>query len=82
MELLYIAQQLCMPMSEVAVNWKEIEGTYNYLPVCRNNSPIPSAGSKLAPFWSGVQMGRDILFIKLRYMFGIWKLNSNKPKLQ
>lgn len=26
MELLYIAQQLGMPMKEVAVNWKEIEG--------------------------------------------------------
>ena len=25
-ELLYIAQQLGMPMKEVAVNWKEIEG--------------------------------------------------------
>lgn len=25
-ELLYIAQQLHMPVSEVAVNWKEIEG--------------------------------------------------------
>ena len=27
-ELLYIAQQLGMPVSEVAVNWKEIEGVY------------------------------------------------------
>ena len=26
-ELLYIAQQLHMPVEEVAVNWKEIEGT-------------------------------------------------------
>ena len=25
-ELLYIAQQLGMPVGEVAVNWKEIEG--------------------------------------------------------
>lgn len=25
-ELLYIAQQLGMPMKEIAVNWKEIEG--------------------------------------------------------
>jgi hypothetical protein len=27
-ELLYIAQQLKMPVGEVAVNWKEIEGAY------------------------------------------------------
>ena len=26
MELLYIAQQLGMPIKEVAVNWEEIEG--------------------------------------------------------
>ena len=26
MELLYIVQQLGMPMKEVAVNWEEIEG--------------------------------------------------------
>lgn len=63
-ELLYIAQQLHMPISEVAVNWKEIEG------------------SKLVPFWSWLQMGRDILFIRLRYMFGIWTLNPRKQKHQ
>jgi dolichyl-phosphate beta-glucosyltransferase len=63
-ELLYIAQQLGMPVGEVAVNWKEIEG------------------SKLVPVWSWLQMGRDILFIRLRYTFGIWRIGSNKPKQQ
>ena len=33
------------------------------------------SGSKLVPFWSWLQMGRDILFIRLRYTFGIWKLH-------
>lgn len=40
------------------------------------------SGSKLIPFWSWAQMGRDILFIRLRYLFGIWKLDLPKPKAQ
>ena len=32
MELLYIGQQLRMPMKEVAVNWEEIEGELNIPP--------------------------------------------------
>lgn len=55
-ELLYIAQKLKIPISEVAVNWTEIEG------------------SKLVPFWSWIQMGRDLCFIWLRYRIGAWKL--------
>ncbi|KFQ04743.1 Dolichyl-phosphate beta-glucosyltransferase, partial [Haliaeetus albicilla] len=31
-------------------------------------------GSKLVPFWSWLQMGRDLLFIRLRYMTGAWQL--------
>ena len=31
-ELLYIGQQLGMPMKEVAVNWEEIEGEINIPP--------------------------------------------------
>ncbi len=26
---------------------------------------------------SWIQMGRDLLFIRLRYVFGAWKLNEN-----
>ncbi|XP_012734153.2 dolichyl-phosphate beta-glucosyltransferase [Fundulus heteroclitus] len=33
-------------------------------------------GSKLVPFWSWLQMGRDLIFIRLRYITGAWKLNS------
>ncbi|XP_077596182.1 dolichyl-phosphate beta-glucosyltransferase [Stigmatopora nigra] len=31
-------------------------------------------GSKLVPFWSWLQMGRDLVFIRLRYLTGAWKL--------
>uniref|UniRef100_H3ANK8 Dolichyl-phosphate beta-glucosyltransferase n=1 Tax=Latimeria chalumnae TaxID=7897 RepID=H3ANK8_LATCH len=33
-------------------------------------------GSKMVPFWSWLQMGRDLLFIRLRYLTGAWKLES------
>uniref|UniRef100_A0ABM5FQV7 dolichyl-phosphate beta-glucosyltransferase n=1 Tax=Pogona vitticeps TaxID=103695 RepID=A0ABM5FQV7_9SAUR len=35
-------------------------------------------GSKLVPFWSWLQMGRDLLFIRLRYLTGAWQLGSRK----
>ncbi|KAM6383664.1 dolichyl-phosphate beta-glucosyltransferase isoform 3-T5 [Alca torda] len=35
-------------------------------------------GSKLVPFWSWLQMGRDLLFIRLRYMTGAWQLQTRK----
>ena len=59
-EMLYIAQTLSIPITEIAVNWTEIEG------------------SKIIPFWSWLQMGRDLLFIWLRYNIGAWEIN--KPK--
>ncbi|KAM9729732.1 dolichyl-phosphate beta-glucosyltransferase [Menidia menidia] len=31
-------------------------------------------GSKLVPFWSWLQMGLDLIFIRLRYITGAWKL--------
>ncbi|XP_047464004.1 dolichyl-phosphate beta-glucosyltransferase [Mugil cephalus] len=33
-------------------------------------------GSKLVPFWSWLQMGRDLISIRLRYLTGAWKLQS------
>lgn len=38
--------------------------------------PSTLAGSKLVPFWSWLQMGRDLIFIRLRYITGAWKLHS------
>ncbi|XP_026857340.2 dolichyl-phosphate beta-glucosyltransferase isoform X1 [Electrophorus electricus] len=31
-------------------------------------------GSKLVPFWSWLQMGKDLVFIRLRYITGAWRL--------
>ncbi|XP_072576176.1 dolichyl-phosphate beta-glucosyltransferase isoform X3 [Vulpes vulpes] len=33
-------------------------------------------GSKLVPFWSWLQMGKDLLFIRLRYLTGAWRLGQ------
>ncbi|XP_051881727.1 dolichyl-phosphate beta-glucosyltransferase [Pristis pectinata] len=35
-------------------------------------------GSKLIPFWSWLQMGKDLLFIRLRYFTGAWNLEMPK----
>ncbi|KAG9491957.1 hypothetical protein GDO78_000456 [Eleutherodactylus coqui] len=35
-------------------------------------------GSKLVPFWSWLQMGKDLLFIRLRYLTGAWKLDTTR----
>uniref|UniRef100_A0A8C3SYY6 Dolichyl-phosphate beta-glucosyltransferase n=1 Tax=Chelydra serpentina TaxID=8475 RepID=A0A8C3SYY6_CHESE len=35
-------------------------------------------GSKLVPVWSWLQMGRDLLFIRLRYLTGAWRLETSK----
>ncbi|XP_068920761.1 dolichyl-phosphate beta-glucosyltransferase [Petaurus breviceps papuanus] len=37
-------------------------------------------GSKLVPFWSWLQMGKDLLFIRLHYLTGIWKLVNTRKK--
>ena len=56
-EVLYIAQRLKIPIEEVAVNWKEVDG------------------SKIVPFFSWLQMARDIFFIRMRYTFSLWNYN-------
>ncbi|XP_017047802.1 dolichyl-phosphate beta-glucosyltransferase [Drosophila ficusphila] len=61
-ELLYLAEKLKLPMSEVAVRWTEIDG------------------SKLTPFWSWLQMGRDLFMIWLRYLVGAWRIASIQKK--
>uniref|UniRef100_A0A3P8ZRS1 Dolichyl-phosphate beta-glucosyltransferase n=2 Tax=Esox lucius TaxID=8010 RepID=A0A3P8ZRS1_ESOLU len=33
-------------------------------------------GSKLVPVWSWLQMGRDLVFIRLRYITGAWRLEA------
>ncbi|XP_033334266.2 dolichyl-phosphate beta-glucosyltransferase wollknaeuel [Megalopta genalis] len=59
-EMLYIAQSLNIPITEIPVNWTEIEG------------------SKIVPFWSWLQMGRDLFFIWYKYKIGAWKIKGSK----
>eukprot|EP00800_Vazella_pourtalesii_P021796 TRINITY_DN823_c0_g1_i1.p1 TRINITY_DN823_c0_g1~~TRINITY_DN823_c0_g1_i1.p1 ORF type:complete len:331 (-),score=50.34 TRINITY_DN823_c0_g1_i1:162-1154(-) len=61
-EVLYIAQKLNIPIGEVAVNWKEVDG------------------SKVVPILTGMQMARDIFFIRMRYSFSIWKFGLSDTK--
>lgn len=89
-EMLYIARYFSIPIAEVAVNWQEIEGRSLNMndnvivsPISSPPSPflslslsLPPSGSKLTPLWSGLQMARDLLFLRLRYMFGLWKIKS------
>lgn len=39
---------------------------------------IEVEGSKIVPFWSWLQMGKDLLLIWLRYSTGAWKINGAK----
>lgn len=56
-ELLYLASShLRIPIKEVSVNWREIEG------------------SKLDPLTSSFQMARDLLRIRLCYLFSLWTM--------
>lgn len=59
-ELLYLAERLRIPVAELSVNWKEIEG------------------SKIVPFWSWLQMGRDLVSIWFHYTTRIWKMDRPK----
>ncbi|KZC04417.1 PREDICTED: dolichyl-phosphate beta-glucosyltransferase [Dufourea novaeangliae] len=59
-EMLYIAQSLNIPITEIPVTWTEIEG------------------SKIVPFWSWLQMGRDLFFIWYKYRIGAWKIKTSK----
>ncbi|XP_013421087.1 dolichyl-phosphate beta-glucosyltransferase [Lingula anatina] len=57
-DMLYIANSLNMKISEVAVNWHEVEG------------------SKIIPFWSWLQMAKDLLLIWMRYTMGAWQIDA------
>ena len=39
-------------------------------------------GSKMVPVWSWLQMGKDLLLIRLRYLIGAWKMNRYPKKEQ
>ena len=81
MELLYIAEQLSIPIKEVAITWHEVDGALKLLLIMNTCVLVfPCTGSKIIPVFSWLQMGRDILFIRLRYLFGIWSYRARKLK--
>ena len=70
-----------MPIKEVAVNWQEIEGLFDPNLLSLHTTPLVCLiGSKMVPFFSWVEMGRDLLFIRARYTFSIWSINSRVQK--
>jgi dolichyl-phosphate beta-glucosyltransferase len=38
-------------------------------------------GSKLSPLWASLQMARDLLMIRLRYLTGVWKMRRHPKQL-
>ncbi|GAB6022815.1 dolichyl-phosphate beta-glucosyltransferase [Chamberlinius hualienensis] len=39
-------------------------------------------GSKIIPFWSWLQMGKDLMLLWLRYQIGAWKIVANNKKIK
>eukprot|EP00794_Sanderia_malayensis_P007010 gene7010-7795_t len=39
-------------------------------------------GSKMVPIFSWIQMGKDLLLIRLRYIIRAWKINEDAPSLR
>ena len=63
-ELIYMSEKLAIPMFEVQVNWKEIEGSK----LIRNQMDVVITSATMA---------RDIICVFLAYSFGIWKLPNS-----
>lgn len=62
-ELIYQAEQLGVPIREVPVNWREVEGS-------------KLITKKWDVVTTSLTMARDMLAVKIAYVFGIWKLPS------
>ena len=60
-ELIYVAESLGIPINEIDVAWTEIEGSK----LIKN---------KLDVITTSLHMARDMLCVRLCYLFGIWKL--------
>mmetsp|Transcript_4930 Transcript_4930/g.7527 ORF Transcript_4930/g.7527 Transcript_4930/m.7527 type:complete len:348 (-) Transcript_4930:157-1200(-) len=58
-ELVFLAESLNMPITEVAVNWHEVDG-----------SKLIQTGADVAI--TSLTMARDMLCVRLSYLFGIW----------
>lgn len=60
-ELIFLAEALGMPLSEVGVGWHEVEGS-------------KLIRTKLDVVVTSAQMARDLLCNRLCYMFGLWSI--------
>lgn len=62
-ELIYQAEALGIQMKEISVNWREVEGS-------------KLIQSKADVVITSITMARDMLAVRLAYLFGLWKLPS------
>jgi dolichyl-phosphate beta-glucosyltransferase len=60
-ELIYMAERLGIPMSEVAVTWEEVDGS-------------KLIQSKADVVVTSLNMARDMLTVRVAYMLGLWKM--------
>mmetsp|Transcript_19997 Transcript_19997/g.33477 ORF Transcript_19997/g.33477 Transcript_19997/m.33477 type:complete len:179 (+) Transcript_19997:96-632(+) len=58
-EIIYLAELLHIPMAEVAVNWREVDGS-------------KLIQSKLDVVTTSITMARDILCMRLSYLLHLW----------
>jgi len=66
-ELLWLAQQLGMPITEVAVNWKEIAGSH-----------LEEEDTRLV----SIRMFMDLVRVRFSYLFGLWKVPKKENVLR
>lgn len=62
-EIITIAERLKMPITEVGVNWKEVDGS-------------KLATSKWALVTNSVGMLRDMVFVRSCYLLGVWRIKE------
>jgi len=58
-ELLWLAQQLSIPVAEITVNWQEIPGSH-----------LEEEDTRLV----SIRMFKDLLRVRMSYSFGLWKV--------
>jgi len=61
-ELVVVAELLRIPIAEVPVNWREVDGSKL------------DTGSKLTLIWVSISMLRDMLCVRICYSLGFWNL--------
>jgi dolichyl-phosphate beta-glucosyltransferase len=61
-EIIHVAERLQIPMKEIAISWREIEGS-------------KLIRTKLDVVTTSLSMARDILCVRLAYLLGLWREN-------